>query len=123
MNYESKFYIAEKGSFPCSCGKLYAEVIAMFDMCKCYALSDPFRRFPETDCCIYADDGDTEIVEDLYGEPLTEATIERTLELVQRAMEEDEYRRFIPYEAFLRALQAQQQQGKWGELAVLHYGY
>lgn len=123
MGYESKFYIVEKGHFPCSCGKLYAEVIAMFDMCKCYALSDPFRRFPETDCCIYADDGDTEIVEDLYGKPLTETSIETTLRLVERAMETDNYRRYAPFEVVLRTLYAQENEGKWGKLAVLHYGY
>lgn len=123
MGYESKFYIVEKGSFSCSCGKLYAEVIAMFDMCKCYALSDPFRRFPETDCCIYADDGDTEIVKDMYGDPLTETSIETTLRLVERAMEADNYRSFLPFEAVLRTLHAQEEEGNWGELAVLHYGY
>ena len=121
MGYESKFYIVEKGSFLCSCGKLHAEVIAMFDMCKCYALSDPFRRFPETDCCIYADDGDTEIVKDMYEDPLTETSIETTLRLVERAMEADSYRRYAPFEALL-TLQAQEKEGKWGKLAVLHYG-
>lgn len=123
MGYESKFYIVEKGHYDDSRQMHYGHVIAMFDMSKCYPLSSVFQGFKKTDCFFYADDGNTEIVEDMYGEPLKEATIERTLRLVQTVMEEEDYRRLLSFEALLRALQAQQKDGKWGDLAVLHYGY
>ena len=127
MGYETRLYIVEKSTSPSiydkNKGKVWGDVIAMFDLRKCYSLSDRLRNCPSTNCYIFAEDGDTEIVEDLYGEPLKEATIEQAILYINKAWEETEYRRLLPVSAFLNTIQAQKEAGKWGELAVLHYGY
>lgn len=127
MGYETRLYIVEKSNSPSiydkNKGKVWGDVIAMFDLRKCYSLSDRLRNCPPTNCYIFADDGDTEIVEDFYGEPLKEATIEKTILFLNKAMEETDYRRLLPVSAFLNTIQAQKEAGYWGDLAVLHYGY
>ena len=69
MGYESKIYIIEKTKYSWDeeNGMKYARVLAMFDVSKFYELSDWFRNKPATKHYFYADDGDTEIIEDRYG--------------------------------------------------------
>ena len=74
MGYESKIYICEKSGIKDNDGMTYVQVIAMFDMCKMGNLINVFDR--KTDCYFYADDGDTKVLEDKYGDALTEAEIE-----------------------------------------------
>ena len=45
MGYESKIYIAEKGSLKDQNGMTYVSIIAMFDMCKIGNLVNVFERF------------------------------------------------------------------------------
>lgn len=73
MGYESKLYIVEKSKCINKFGEKWGDVIAMFDMCKYYNLSDVLRHKPETDCYIIADDGNTEITRDRYGDKMTES--------------------------------------------------
>ena len=123
MGYESKLYIVEKTRHPCVVdGKQYCSVIAMFDVCKFYNLSDKLRNYPETDCCFYADDGDTQMLEDRYGEPLTEIPIADVIAILEDELEKGEtYRRIYPVLATLKSLEEHKNQ--WYELVVLHYGY
>lgn len=127
MGYETRLYIVEKSNSPSiydqNKGKVWGDVIAMFDLRKCYPLSDRLRNCPPTNCFIFFDGSDTEIVEDCYGEPLKETTIEHVLQILNNIMEEEGHRRLFPLAAYLNAIQAQKQDGKWGDLAVLHYGY
>ena len=74
MGYESKIFVVRKGGLQGDCGKNYAQEIARFDLCKVYGVSDYLRNAPKTDCYIYSDDGNTEIITDRYGEELTECT-------------------------------------------------
>lgn len=123
MGYESRLYVVEKSMLtPDKDGKRYANVIAMFDMCKFYELSDILREQKETDCYIFADDGNTEILEDRYDQKLTEASIPFVISILEKILKSGEgYRRIYP---LLNALKAfNEQKDKWGELAVLHYGY
>lgn len=119
MGYESKIYIVEKSSRSKESGeKRYASVIAMFNMCKFGAFGDIFTK--ETDCYIYADDGNTEILEDNYGEPLKEADIEDVIEYLENyETTNDYYRRVAPLLALLKNLDP----GKWKDISVLHYGH
>ena len=123
MGYESKLYVVEKSNLtPDKDGKRYADVIAMFNMRKFYELSDILREQKETDCYIFADDGNTEILEDRYDQKLTEASIPFVISILEKILKSGEtYRRIYP---LLNALKAfNEQKDKWGELAVLHYGY
>jgi len=125
MGYESRLYIVKKSTnWADDNGMLYAEVIALFDMCKCPPLANLFSRMPKTNCYIYADDGNTKILEDMYGDSLTEAPLCKVIEIVEGAIDNgDDYRRYPPLLAFLKTLRQQEKEYIWGDLAVLHFGY
>ena len=124
MGYESRIYIVEKTncSYTEENGMKYARVLAMFDVSKFYELSDWFRNKPATKHYIYADDGDTQIIEDRYGDTLKEASVEEVIDRLERIVENGEdYRRIFPLLAALKAFELHSNQ--WGNIAVLHYGY
>lgn len=123
MGYESKIYIIEKGHKFKGETHSYSSVIAVFDLGKFYDVSNFMRRCPATDCYFYADDGDTMVLEDRYNDPLTETTIDKMVEILEKAKTTayKDYRRISPLLFTLYALQ--KDRNKWGELAVLHYGY
>ena len=93
MGYESRVYIVEKRHIHERDGRIYSQVIAMFDMGKFYELSGPLRNKPETKCYFYADDGDTRITEDRYGKPLNEASVAETIAILEKIVKK---RRRIP---------------------------
>ena len=138
MGYETKLFIVEKGNrffTNRKTGKkekfigeiingkemFYADLIASFDLCKCYPVSDAMRRYPDTDSYIYMDDGNTKLIEDRYGEPLKEIPLADAVEILEEAASVEDYRRFTPCLALLEALY--NNKDKWGEIVVLHYGY
>ena len=123
MGYESRIYIIEKRNVRVEeLGKRWGEEIARFELGKVYHLSDLLRNRPATDCYVYADDGDTRIVEDRYGEPLTEVSIPEAITAIETAIGfGEECRGFPPLLATLKTLNEQKE--RWRELAVLHYGY
>lgn len=121
MGYESKIYIVEKGHKFKGETHCFCSVIAMFDLGKFYDVSDFMRRCAVTDCYFYADDGDTKVLEDRYNEPLTETTIDKMVETLEEAKAKGNYRRVSPLLFTLYAMQ--KDKDKWGDLAVLHYGY
>ena len=126
MGYESRIYVVDKHDFGTyDDGKNYAEILAMFDMCKCYPLSNVLRDKPKTDCYIYADDHNTRIVEDRYGEELTEATIKEVIDILENEVAKGEdYRRIFPLLSALKSIEELQNDGKFGDnVVVLHYGY
>ena len=122
MGYESKIYIVEKTNCVEEDGMKYARVLAMFDVSKFYELSDWFRNKPATKHYIYADDGDTQIIEDRYGDTLKEASVGEVIDRLERIVENGEdYRRIFPLLAALKTFE--EQSIHWGNIAVLHYGY
>lgn len=126
MGYESKIYIVEKTncSYSEENGMKYARVLAMFDVSKFYELADWFSNKPATKHYIYADDGDTQIIEDRYGDTLKEASVEEVIDKIERIIgieNEEDYRRIFPLLAALKAFESYGNQ--WDDIAVLHYGY
>ena len=123
MGYESKLYIVEKSMRFNGENKCYAEVLAMFDMCKIYPVVPVFKK--EADCYFYADDGDTEVLTDCYGDPIKEASLEDVISAIKQDIKNSgEYRRYDPLLAALEVYKEQQDAEVWGRpLAVLHYGY
>ena len=122
MGYESKLYIVEKSNIKENVNgkELYwAQVIAMFDLCKTYAVSDKMCKAKDTDCFIYADDGNTEIVTDCYGDTLKEMTIKEAIQILEEAAEHKDYRRYTPCIALLQGFD----ESKWQNVVVLHYGH
>lgn len=121
MGYESKFYIVQKYSKHKEDKKRYAQVIAMFDMCKMWPLN-VFKT--ETDCYFYADDGNTQVLEDCYGDPLKEASIKEVIDMLEEAVENGEdYRRIFPLLAALKVIEEQLKRNIWEDVVVLHYGH
>ena len=126
MGYESRLYVAIKHDWGVCENKNgkhlnYAEKIAEFNLCKVYAVSDKMRRYPDTDVYIFSDDGNTEIVEDMYGSPLKEIPIKDAISIIGQEMENDSYRRYKPCYEMLKALDESMGEGE--NLVVLHYGY
>lgn len=122
MGYESRLYVVEKG---CINGiedntkdKRWAELVATFDLCKDYNLTDQFRKYPATDCYFY--EGENAVVEDKYGDPLKEIPIADAIKIIKEESEKSEYRRLKPCLALLEGFDISQ----WGkDLVVLHFGY
>ena len=122
MGYESKIYIGEKSGIKDNDGMTYVQVIAMFAMCKMGNLINVFDR--KTDCYFYADDGNTKVLEDKYGDALTEAEIEDFIYVLEEAVDSGEnYIRIFPLLSTLRTIYEQQKDGRWKNIVLLHYGY
>lgn len=122
MGYESKIYIGEKSGIKDNDGMTYVQIIAMFDMCKMGNLINVFDR--KTDCYFYADDGNTKVLEDRYGDALTEAEIEDFIYVLEEAVGSGEdYRRIFPLLSTLQTIYEQQKDGIWKNIVLLHYGY
>ena len=118
MGYESKLYIVDKIEEKESERKRYARVVAIYDICKFGAFDGLFKT--ETDCYIYADDGNTKILKDKYGEPLKEANITDVIKYLEKYKESQEhYRRVEPLLSLLKGFKLDE----WDNLTVLHYGY
>ena len=77
------------------------------------ACVDAFRAY------IYADDGNAEITEDMYGAPLRVCSVKKLEAWLAGEIKTNDYRRLKPLLAFLRALKP----NKWDELIAVHYGY
>lgn len=124
MGYESKVYIVEKTNYSWNENddKKFARVLAVFDMACFRELSDWFRNKPATKHYIYADDGNTQIIKDGYGDVLKEASVKEVIDRLEKIVENGEdYRRIFPLLATLKVFEAQS--NRWGNIAVLHYGY
>lgn len=124
MGYESKIYIVEKyNTSDLEHGKRYARDIVAFDLSKVRRLSRKLQEMPETDCYFYADDGNTQVLEDKYGNPLTECSPEKLLELVRHEIEV-ESDHYSVYFALLATLESiVEHSDSWGDVVCLHYGY
>jgi len=119
MGYESKLYVVEKANRYMNEDMRYCQVIAMFDLCKFYPLSCNISHYPKTECYFYADDGNTKVLEDKYGEPLKEIPIEDVIDILEENLYNgSDYRRIYPILSMLKEFERKKNQ--WGELAVLH---
>lgn len=120
MGYESRLYVVNKTtSRNFKDTHFYAEQIASFDLSKTGEY-EAFHRYPATDCYIYADDGNTEILEDKYGEKLIEIPLPDAIKILEDLADQyPGYRRWSPCIALLKGFDLTQ----WNNLVVLHYGY
>lgn len=120
MGYESKIYVVKKSNSFDENGKYWASKIAELDMSNSGDFRNIFKK--ETDCYIYADDGNTPIFEDKYGEQLKEATVDDVVKWLDDIISDGEdYRRFKVALSLLKSFQTDQWEGE--NIVVLHYGY
>jgi hypothetical protein len=120
MGYESRLYVVNKTTTKNFEGThFYAEKIATFDLSK-IGEYEIFHKYPATDCYIYADDGNTEILKDCYGEELIEIPIPDAIKILEDLIAKyPNYRRWRPCLSLLKGFNPDQ----WDNLVVLHYGY
>ena len=123
MGYESRLYVVNKLSHTKDeNGKYYAEKIARFDLCKLPALADYFRNAPKTQYFIYEEDN--EILEDNYGEELTELSPQKVIDILQGyIINGGDYWRVYPLLSYLQTLILALKLKGDSCIAVLHYGY
>jgi hypothetical protein len=131
MGYESKIIVALKyTSFPekrDGKGKKlynYACVVATIDMAK---LANSFHdkilnKSKLSKCYIYADDGDTRLFEDKYGDEFKELNFKKLITYLKDESSKDDYRRYPPAIGLLEGFY--NYRDRWGkDLVILHYGY
>lgn len=119
MGYESKIVIVRKGHLTRDDGMRYASKLAEFTLGKVYGISDKIRTMPKTDCYYYADDGDTQITADRYGEALAEITVTDLIKIIQDDMLDSDY---YLYPILLATLKEFKRFGD-SRIVCLHYGY
>lgn len=125
MGYESTLYIVRKGDRSVyGVGpdeKVYAQVYAKYEMCKFPEFRERNIFNKTTDCYIYADDGNTQIVEDMYGASLTEAPIEKVIDCLEEYERVNDY--YCRVAPLLALLKAYVDNGMSNNLVVLHFGH
>ena len=116
MGYESRLYIVEKSSNKDDDGRVWAEVVAIFNLC---VVNININKYPDTNCYFY--DRDNKVIDDKYGDPLKEIPVPDMIQCIEESMKEDNgnYRRWQPCLQLLKGFDESQ----WSKLAVLHYGY
>ena len=120
MGYESKLYVGDYRNG-------YFAEIARIDMCK-MNYNGPFHKLlsssEEIDKeYVWADDGNTKITEDRYGEKLRRMSVLSVISSLSEELEVDTYRRLKPALTFLESLLSQQEEGTWDNIIILHFGY
>lgn len=113
MGYESRLYVVEHHESG------FAEKIAVFDMCKMYynGWVELFNK--EFMGNLYADDGNTLIKEDNYGEKLSYAELDAVLGWLKETEEILCYRRIAPLIGYLEGID----KADWYRVKIVHYGY
>lgn len=134
MGYESKLYFVRTSPHALH-GEhehRYAEKIVEINMCKVGGMPSCFKR--PTNWFIFADDGNTEILEDKYEQPLYECEIEDLYQWLVNTMDADQstYRRFPLLLSILEGFGDVEYseagfylklKPEWAGLKVLHFGY
>ncbi len=130
MGYESRIYVVRTDIYDKWDGKPYGSKIAIFNLSNMGIEKYNGVKFTElfdkvNDCSIYADDGNTEIIKDNYGEELHYTTdIEKVISWLEASEADDSYRRAELFLNFLKVLNQQIKTNVWmNEIRLVHYGY
>lgn len=127
MGYESRLHVVNKtdmmitvyknGNTETRSERKWGELLATFNLCKLSGECYPLWSGEATDCTFF--DGNEYVLEDCYGDPLTENTVEFTIAMLKAAERTEHYRRLQPVIDYLRGLDL----SEWDNVVVLHYGY
>lgn len=126
MGYESRIYIVHKNHSDDPDGTRLCFVLASVNASKCDGL---YNIFNDSKCWIYADDGNTEIRKDCYGDCLKEAEIKDVLDFIEKKEIELQslgykLHQFYPGLSILyHTLNGVSSTNTWDNLVCLHYGY
>ena len=125
MGYESRLYVCEKHTIHKESGEplwTFLEKVATFYMS---VTSEKFinvfsKELPE-DWELYGEDGNTLLKEDKYGDKLHFASARDVLDVLNKELSKEYYRRYAMLRDCLR--QMINARDKWDELIIVHYGY
>jgi hypothetical protein len=129
MGYESRIYIVRRNrQYDPDIDKTWAEVLAVFNLGRVTVdYENLVREHPATDLFVYADDGNTRVVEDCCGEPLKEFGL---LDMRDILYEEMDRRGVHGYSDSMWTLAKgvlplliQKHGFSNGKIVCLHYGY
>ena len=88
MGYDMRLYVVEKsdmlGYDENNKDKKYASVVASVELYGTDEIVDSLRLAPPTDCYIY--EGNEVLVEDKYGKPLTEISLQEAISKLQAGL-------------------------------------
>jgi hypothetical protein len=113
MGYETRMYLVESHSSFAEHddGLAYGSVVAVLNLCKCG--DGPFHDYRNS-CLelqdnkpthyVYADDGNTKIIDDRYDDPLVEMDAKEALEAMKLQVNADTAAGERPYRRFLMAI-------------------
>lgn len=120
MGYESKLIVVDKTDiFNSELNMRFGERIATFDLGNVPSEARDVRDYPDTDAYFYADDGDTQVTKDAYGQPLKEIPVPDMIQILERAAVSENYRRYAPCIQMLKGFDLSQ----WKNIVVLHFGH
>lgn len=124
MGYESRIIVAVKSGNWRGDGYWYEKLADMRLCCCGYGFSNIFTTPIESE--IYGDgfkensEEEYTLTEDRYGDICKYTDVQTVIDWMEKAEENEHYRRFTPAIAMLKAYAAE----TWdGELVVIHYGY
>lgn len=123
MGYESKIYVVQEWE-PLADGKLgYGDVIAVFDLCKMgYDIYNgkSFRQLfnQARTCDFYADDGNTIIKEDCYGDEIEKADNAEVIAWMKEMTRGTDWYRAKLFYKFLLEIEK-----SGAAYSLYHYGY
>ena len=117
MGYESRLYIVKARK-----SMDYAEIIARFD-CLNMGYGNGWRELfnKSFNCDMYADDGNTPIKEDCYGDELKYADFPTVITWLEKEVEKSDYRRLKLLLSLLKGFDLTQCPD--GDMQIVHYGY
>lgn len=124
MGYESKVYLVDEHHSvqrvdPQQNKRNWSEVIAYVNMC---AMGTEFVRLFSTEFTgyFYADDGNTEVLEDKYGDKLTFSYLPPIIEFLENEIKEgNSYRRLPILLNLLKSINPE----NFEDIKLVHFGY
>jgi hypothetical protein len=125
MGYESKLVVVDKSDLftPDDDGKVWAEKIA--DVRLSVIDGDVLRRikkYPVASCYYYEHGSEDKVVEDFYGEELTEVPLKDMISILKDAEEMSSYRRYKIAIGLLESF-SDYDWDTTNNIVVLHFGY
>lgn len=126
MGYLSRLYVATKTEIVdesgVAAGMHWGDLIATFNLGKVYNISSVFRQYPVAETYILDRDGNTSIVTDDCGKPITEIPLSDAIDIVkQQYADKPNMRLLWPCLAALEAIREVSFPNE--EVVVLHYMY
>ncbi len=122
MGYEVKLLVGENNDYQDADEGAYFMVAATIDLCKIGAnshLNGVLRKNNGNNYYYYADDGNTKITDDLYGDRSDIHSLDEIIGALKKDVEQDDYRRFKWALSLLESIK----KNNGSDFKVMFYGH